>query len=191
MPTLFEPEMLVDVLPDGGLVHSDSSTWTLKITPPGATAVARIIRRPFLTEPVTPEVEREYKERRAAARRDAGMGQVSGGGRMMVMTEGGGGSNPVPGAMRSFQIEERFHHELPVLRGLATTWGGRIWVQRRGDQPDEDGPIDIMTADGDYVGTYPTGATAMPDAFGPGGLAAFIELDELGVAKCTERSTGR
>ncbi len=186
MPTLFEPEMLVDVLPDGGLVHSDSSTWTLKITPPGATEVARIIRRPFRPEPVTPEFKREHMERRAAAWQESGgMGPVSGT-RMMVV-EGGTGANPNLGPASSFQIEERFHHELPVLRGLATTWDGRIWVQRRGDEPDEDGPIDIMTAEGDYVGTYPTGATAMPDAFGPGGLAAFIELDELSVASVVVR----
>ncbi len=37
------------------------------------------------------------------------------------------------------------------------------------------------------MGTYPTGATAMPDAFGPDGLAAFIELDELDVASVVVR----
>ena len=188
MPTLFEPEMLVGVLPDGGIVHSDSSTYRLKITPPGATDVARVIQRPFLPEPVTPEVKREYEEKRAAARRDAGMGQVSGR-RMMVVREGGSGANPNPGPPMesSFQIEERYFHEVPVLRGLATSWDGRIWVQRRGEEPDSDGPIDVVTADGEYVGTYSTEATAMPDAFGPDGLAAFIELDELGVASVVVR----
>ena len=188
MPTVFEPEMLVGVLPDGGIVHSDSSTYTLKITPPDATDVARIIRRPFRPEPVTPEVEREYEERRAAARRDADMGQVSGT-RMMVVREGGTGADPNPGppTRASFQIEERYFHEVPVLRGLATSWNGRIWVQRRGEHPESDGPIDVVTADGNYVGTYSTDATAMPDAFGPDGLAAFIELDEFEVARVVVR----
>ena len=188
MPTVFEPEMLVGVLPDGGIVHSDSSTYTLKITPPGATEVARIIQRPFRPEPVTPEVEREYEERRAAARRDAGMGQVSGR-RMMVVREGGRGANPNPSlpTQASFQIEERYFHEVPVLRGLATSWDGRIWVQRRGEDPESDGPIDVVTADGEYVGTYSTAATAMPDAFGPDGLAAFIELDDFDVASVVVR----
>ena len=188
MPTVFEPEMLVGVFPDGGIVHSDSSTYTLKITPPGATEVARIIRRPFRPEPVTPEVEREYAERRAAARRDAGMGQVSGS-RMMVVREGGSGANPNPGppTQSSFQIEERYYHEVPVLRGLATSWNGRIWVQRRGEYPESDGPIDVVTSDGEYVGTYSTDATAMPDAFGPDGLAAYIELDDFDVASVVVR----
>ena len=188
MPTVFEPEMLVGVLPDGGIVHSDSSTYRLKITPPDATDVARIIQRPFQPETVTPKVQREYEERRAAARRDAGTGQVSGS-RMMVVREGGSGANPNPGppTQSSFQIEERYFHEVPVLRGLATSWNGRIWVQRRGDEPESDGPIDVVTADGEYVGTYSTGATAMPDAFGPDGLAVFIELDEFDVASVVVR----
>ena len=188
MPTVFEPEMLVGVLPDGGIVHSDSSTYTLKITPPDARDVARIIRRPFRPEPVTPDVEREYEERRAAARRDADMGQVLGT-RMMAVREGGTGANPNPGrpTRASFQIEERYFPEVPVLRSLATSWNGRIWVQRRGEHPESDGPIDVVTADGEYVGTYSTDATAMPDAFGPDGLAAFIEFDEFDVASVVVR----
>ena len=43
------------------------------------------------------------------------------------------------------------------------------------------GPIDLLTADGGYLGTYPADATRMPSAFGPDGLVAFIERDELDV----------
>ena len=58
---------------------------------------------------------------------------------------------------------------------------------REGDEILEDGPIDVLTADGEYVGTFTTGATEMPDAFGPDGLAAFIEFDELHVATIVVR----
>ena len=75
----------------------------------------------------------------------------------------------------------KYYHEIPVVRDLRTTWEGAIWVQRRGDEPESDGPIDILTPDGRYLGTFATGATAMPDAFGPDGLAAFIERNELDV----------
>ena len=68
-----------------------------------------------------------------------------------------------------------------MVRGLATTWDGRIWVLRRGEEPLSDGPIDVITADGRYLGSYPAGATAIPDAFGPAGLVAFIERNELDV----------
>ena len=43
-----------------------------------------------------------------------------------------------------------------------------------------DGPIDVLTMDGRYLGSYPSG-TIMPSAFGPDGLVAFIEASELGV----------
>ncbi len=38
---------------------------------------------------------------------------------------------------------------------------------------------DVITSEGRYVGTFPAGATAMPAAFGPDGLAAFVEIDDL------------
>ena len=163
-PALFEPQLFVGILPDGGIVHSDSSTYALKITPSGSREVARIIRRPSEPEPVTPAIQRNYEARRAAR----------------VSEQRAGGSV-------SFAIERPFYHEIPVLYGLSTTWEGRIWVQRRGEEPEDDGPIDVLTYEGEYVGTYSTGATAMPDAFGPDGLAAFIELDEFDVASVVVR----
>lgn len=65
-PAVFEPKLLVGVLPDGGIIHSDSSAYALKVTSPGSGEVARIIRRPLVPEPVSPMVQREYEERRAA-----------------------------------------------------------------------------------------------------------------------------
>ena len=182
LPTVFEPEFLVGVLPDGGIVHSDSSAYALKVTPPGAPGVARVIRRPFEPEPVTEAVREAREERVAAARRALG---GTGGSRRLMLVGAAEGSNPRPEA--TFELEDRYYHEVPVLRGLATTWEGRIWVQRRGEEPESDGPIDILTPEGAYVGTYATGAAGMPDAFGPDGLAAFIERDELDVPRVVVR----
>ena len=164
-PAVFEPPLLVGVLPDGGIVYSDSSAYALKITPSGSREVTRIIRRPFEPEPVTPAIERDYEERLAA---------------LVSAPRASGGS------MR-FAVERPYYHEIPVLNGLSTTWEGRIWVQRRGEHPESGGPIDVVTDDGEYVGTYSTDATAMPDAFGSDGLAAFIELDEFDVASVVVR----
>ena len=184
MPAVFEPRLLVGVLPDGGIVHSDSSAYALKVTPPAASEVARIIRRPLSPEPVTPAVERAHKKRTAAAREK--LGEMAGqGAKMVFMRDRGDGASP--SAEASFEIQQTYYHEIPVLRGLATTWGGRIWVQRRGDELEGDGPIDVVTAEGEYVGTYPADATEMPAAFGPDGLAAFIEFDEFEVASVVVR----
>ena len=73
-----------------------------------------------------------------------------------------------------------FYHELPVIRDFQTTPDGTIWVWRRGPDPVTEGPIDLVTSDGRYLGSYPVG-TRMPDAFGPDGLVAFVETDALGV----------
>ena len=74
-----------------------------------------------------------------------------------------------------------FFPEIPVIRGLAVTWDGEIWVLRRGEGPASDGPIDVLATDGRYLGSYRAGVTVIPDAFGPVGLVAFIERNELDV----------
>ncbi len=74
-----------------------------------------------------------------------------------------------------------FHHEIPVVRDLRTSWEGTIWVRRGGDEPDSDGPIDLLTADGRYLGSFFQDAADLPSAFGPDGLVAFVERDGLDV----------
>jgi len=168
-PATFEPPLLMGVLPDGRIVYNDSSTYALKLTSRGGGEAARIVTRPFEPEPVTEGIKEEYRKGPAVYR----------------ATSSTGGGEP---ASISIELPEApFYHELPVLRALSTTWEGRIWVQRRGDEPESDGPIDILTADGEYIGTYQASETEMPDAFGPGGLAAFIELDEFDVARVVVR----
>ena len=165
-PSIFEPPLLVGVLPDGGIVYSDSSTYVVKITSPDSREVARIIWRPFKPQPVTRAIKRDYEERQAA--------RV--------------GSQPSGDADRiNFALERPYYHEIPVLHDLSTTWKGRIWVQRRGDEPESGGPIDVLTPEGDYIGTYAAHTTQMPHAFGPEGFAAFIELGEFEVASVVVR----
>ena len=168
-PATFEPPLLMGVLPDGRIVYSDSSTYALKLTSRGGGEAAHIVTRPFKPEPVTDKIKEEHGKAPVVYR----------------ATSSSGDGEP---ASLSIELPEApFYHELPVLRALYTTWEGRIWVHRRGDEPESDGPIDILTAEGEYVGTYRASETEMPDAFGPGGLAAFIELDEFDVASVVVR----
>ena len=182
-PPIFEPPLLAGVLPDGGVVYSDSSAYALKVTRPDAGEVTRIIRRPIRPEPVTPRIEKEHREKQEAAR-EAGDGS---GLRLQVFTPAG--ANPVASnqSVNLQMPEPNYYPELSVLRELSTTWEGNIWVRRRGDEPESDGPIDVVTVDGRYVGTFRKDATEIPAAFGPDGLAAFIELDELEVARVVVR----
>ena len=73
----------------------------------------------------------------------------------------------------------QFYPHVSIVRSLSTTWNGKIWVWRRG----QDGPsaIDVLDMDGRYVGSYSTETVRVPQAFGPNGLAAYMESDEFGV----------
>ena len=196
---VYEPPFLTAVLPDGSVVHSDSSAYELQITPPGSGQTARVIRRSLRSRPITREMQRAYNE---------------------IRSNTASVENATTGEITRYDLPKRvFYPEASILLALSTSWEGRIWVQRRGEvagNPRETepidldklrelppgryelppvgpiswhtpGPIDIVTADGRYVGTFATEATALPDAFGPDGMAAFIELDEFDVASVVVR----
>ena len=158
----FAPELHWGVLPDGSVAFSDSSTYKVKVAGMGS-GVVRFLTRPFPPDPVTARVIRAEKDRRlrrleASARPGANL------------------------QARRREIEElEFHPELSVIRGLGTTWDGRIWVLRRGDGPHDEGPIDVIAPEGRYLGSFRAGTTRIPDAFGPDGLVGFIETNELAV----------
>ena len=171
----FEPEVYTGVLPGGRIAFTDSSAYAIRIAERDGRTSA-ILTRPFPPEPVTERLMQAEKDRRLRDLEGRPENSVSrAGGRLTVSGTGGG-------ARARERIETlEFAEEVPVVRGLRTTRGGRIWVLRRGDEPVSDGPIDILAPDGRYIGSYRTGATQLPDAFGPGGLVAFIERDELDV----------
>ncbi len=169
IPTLFlpalSPGLHLGTLPDGLLAFSDSSGYAVKIVEPGS-GVVRILTRPLHPQPMSGRVIRAEKDRRLRQLQEAAL----------------------PGDLSLYHraIEDlEFAEEIPVVRGLGTTWNGRIWVLRYGEDPIADGPIDVLTADGRYLGTYPAGATALPTAFGPDGLVAYVETSDLGVETVT------
>ena len=186
-PRTFDPGLFVGPLPGGGVAFSDSSAYAVKLTAPDGT-VSRVLSRPFQPKPVTDrileaEIEHqleEYAEMEAA---------MSGQPRLTVDGRTGSAVAPPPrGVMLEGLVRSRRAYldalpsadEVPVVLDLRTTWEGRIWVRRRAENLVDDGPIDVLTTDGRYLGSYP-GDTAMPAAFGPGGLLAFVERDGLGV----------
>lgn len=95
-----------------------------------------------------------------------------------------------------------FSGNIPLVEALETTWEGNIWLSRvpadgfpdldfeqvllgafgpaqGAPRPRRSGPIDIVTPDGAYVGTLAN--APMPAAFGPDGLVAYLEVNELDV----------
>ncbi len=186
-PRVFDPALLVGVLPAGGVAFADSSAYAIKVVAGGG-GVSRILTRPFHPEPVTDRIIDAEKERWGAEYMVRGEARLSGPRHIVDGRTGqavqGIPENVMREALKNSLRRElemlQFNHEVPVVRALRTTWDGNIWVQRRGDEPVSDGPVDVLTMDGRYLGSYPSG-TIMPSAFGPDGLMAFIEAGELGV----------
>jgi hypothetical protein len=178
-PRVFDPNPSMGVLPSGGLAVADTVTWQVKLVAPDG-SVERVVTRPIPPRPVT-ERDREEERTRRTAEIEAGRGPEI---HMSVQ----GPSGPV--AVDQAQIREAllaqvreldFAEEMPVLDRIATDWDGRIWVARRGARPGEPGPIDVLNARGGYIGTLPAGRVGLPVAFGPDGLVAFVEQDEMDV----------
>lgn len=179
LPKTFGPLMLAGALPDGSVSFSDSSAYAIKIARPGV-GVWRILKRPLQPIPVTRRVIAAEKQRR----RDAlgGGGSVLSGGRVSTQSSRARSLERIEGL--------EFFEEVSIIRNLKTGWDGEIWVQRHGDDPaDRYGPVDVLAMDGRYLGTFAAGTIRLQTpvrpvglaAFGPDGLAAFIEQDELDV----------
>ncbi len=193
------PRFLWDVIPGGGVSFADSSGYAIKITGPSGDVV-RVLRRALPPRPITASVRRTYRRYELDAlsaqmddRRRRAPSQILG---FLQGTED----------MQRRAIEEmEFADEVPLVDDLVTTWDGTIWVRRTPDDgfpfdPSSDplsnggvdelqqqlmarGPasIDVVTSTGEYIGTLLAGEARLPAAFGPGGVAAYIEVGALDV----------
>jgi hypothetical protein len=103
----------------------------------------------------------------------------------MVRGDDGGTRTLGQDQIREMQKEQLrnqgFHPEIPVVERLRVTPRGTIWLERATVGPDDDGPIDVFTSAGRYLGTVAADGVRIPTAFGPDGLAAYVDRDELDV----------
>ena len=156
----FVPVLRVGVLPDGGVAFADSSAYAIKIT--GAEGgLSRVLTRPIRPAPLTDKLKAEYVKQKLEE----------------IESLGGPAAD-----FRRTQLESiEYFDEIPLIRDLRTSPHGTIWVRRGSDELGIDGRVDLITADGRYLGTFARDATDMPSAFGPDGLVAFIEKNDLDV----------
>ncbi len=162
----FEPRLDYDALADGRLALIDSIGYRVKLIGLDG-SVTGTIERPIAPLPVDEEIKEAERERFRKAQEES--------------------ADAIGRTSSSFQIEREgveertFADEVPVLWGLTVDWEDRIWVERRGPTGRGDGPTDIVTPGGEYIGTLPPNGLRTPDAFGPNGLMAYIERDEMDV----------
>jgi len=179
------------VLLDGRVALADSVGYRIKILNASG-QVTGTLERPISPVALTDEMRDSERERRLAALAEGGSG---GRGGTVIMTRtisvGGTAGRGAPMGpdseamrrMRESRIEDMvFPEEVPVISRLAVDRSNRIWVQRSalGGEP---GPTDILSADGQYFGTIAPDGVRIPAAFGPDGLLAYIESDELGIQR--------
>lgn len=174
----FEPALLFDVLPSGGIAFADSTAYAVKLTDRSG-VVTRIVRRPMPPLRATEAIKRAERNRRldeqarnpwTTSRRGEPNAEIE-------------AATAALAAARVAAVENtRFFPEIPMIASLRTTWDGTLWV-RRSTEPDaaEPGAIDVISPDSRYIGTFPAASLDMPDAFGPDGLVAFIATDEMDV----------
>ena len=160
----FEPRLDIDLLTDGRLALIDSIGYRVKLIDLDG-GVVGTIERPIAPLPVDDAIREAERERFREA-----------------MSRQSARTTNLPIQIETADADERtFADEVPVLWGMKVDWEDRIWVARRGPTGQEDGPTDIVTPDGNYIGTLPPEGLRTPDAFGPGGLMAYIERDEMDV----------
>ncbi|HEX2090844.1 MAG TPA: 6-bladed beta-propeller [Longimicrobiaceae bacterium] len=188
-PPAFSPELNWGVLPGGGLAVSHTAGYTVRVLDANGRLV-RYIQKPMRVRKVTEaDRERERDRRREALRSGEGMRMVTVGG-----PGGGGGRAPRPMAPSREQIEEQiremeFAETIPAIQNLRVDHAGRLWIERTGRVWGEPGPIDLVTAEGRYLGTI-TGQR-LPQAFSPSGRVAYVERDDLGVQRVIVRQLPR
>ena len=190
----FAPKLLFDVLPGGGFVFSDSTAYAIKFAMPDGT-IDRVLTRPVEARAVTEEERDRYHEQLELENTE-----------LEQRIRGRSGGVVVDDSFFEVDPDYPVFPSIPVVDDLRATWTGGVWVRRTPSDgyPWEDhvtggglrgpaqfnlntsavpvSPIDVISPDGRYVGTFPAQSGAiMFAAFGPGGLAAYIEHDELDV----------
>ncbi|MGH7475627.1 MAG: 6-bladed beta-propeller [Longimicrobiales bacterium] len=181
-PPVFAPELRWDMLPNGEIALVYTAGYSLGVI--GADRrLARVINRGISPRAVT-EADQQIARERLEQQLQSGQGMVA-----VQVTRGPGGASRSVGAalprnVIDAQLDQlEFASVVPVIQGLVTDPAGRLWVERAGNTPFEPGPIDIVTSRGRYLGTV--NGVRLPAAFGPNGLAAWIESDDLGVERVT------
>jgi hypothetical protein len=192
----FEPSW--GVLPDGRLAISQSADYEVLITDENGRPQSRL-SRPFRAREVTRNDQEAARRQQRKRLEDGGSGDgvrvvTGGGGAGSFVTAGRGnvsfGGGPAGGAMSKEQIdrivsEMQFATEIPAIQRVTVDAVGTLWIRRNAATVGADDPIDLVTADGRYIGTL--NGHEVPRAISASGLAAYIEKNDLDIEQVVVR----
>jgi hypothetical protein len=176
-PPTFTPPILFGVLPGGETVLGYTPGYTLRVLDAQGRTL-RYLQRPYRPRPAT-ERDRQRARERELERLRSGEGVIAIGG-------GDPGMAARVRQQREAEVENmQFADTIPALAALRITGSGTLWIERTAQEVGDPGPIDIVSPEGRYVGTL-TGMR-LPAAISRGGLAAYVERDELDVPRVVVR----
>jgi hypothetical protein len=182
-PPVFAPAILHGPLPGGQLALSFTTGYTIRIVDLNGRTI-RYLQRPMRVRRTTQEDRNRWMAReRDRIRLGAGV--------TVVQTNPGSGSGaPLSQsqvrAQREQQLAEtQFADTMPILQGMLAAPSGVLWIERTPRNVGEPGPVDLVTPRGQYLGTI--SGTGLPNAISRGGLAAYIQTDDSGVARVIVR----
>jgi hypothetical protein len=187
-PPTFSPRVYWGPLPDGRLAVVWGTDWRVHLTNANG-AVARVLERPIRARPVTDKDKQAARDAQRE-RLESGTGAVrieNVGGRERMTVGGRGAVSPED--IERILATMQFAETVPVIRGMRTDPEGRLWIQRDGGPGSDDYPIDLVSADGRYIGTI--SGEPLPNGFGPNGLVALVVADELGVQRVAVKRVAR
>ncbi len=186
LPRAFEPGLHYDVMRDGRIAVVDSIGYRVKfVTADGV--VDGHFERPIQPLPVTESMKDAFRAHAMAAFDDDAWLYWAVLRDAMDASDLLGSSAEVemPPEWREIFVRALFGAIFPdvaaVIAGIAVDWEGRMWIARTGPDGVSDGPTDIVDPDGAYLGTLAADGLRTPTAFGPGGLLAYLEKDDLDV----------
>ncbi len=174
----FPPPLHLGILVDGRVAVVDSVGYRVKVIGMDG-HVTGVIERRVVPQPVTKAVEEAERARQMEVLAGSAGSPIRLFGGSETLT--GDAAEQLREQMLSMIETMLFPEEIPVVAGLAVDGEGRLWIARMAPDGTGEGPIDILTPRGHYVGTLPQGAPRIPDAFGPDGLMAYIETDAMDV----------
>ncbi len=180
----FAPTLRLAGIPGGGVAVVDSVNYRIKLFSLTG-SLYRVLERPLVPIPVTESAKEAERDRRARSVSPRGL--IQGLEDLAATTGIRIREVDVPGVLEDFRAsleEMEFASEIPVVQRLMVDFDGRFWIERTDDIAGGDGPIDIVSPDGVYLGTWVRGDgqfLGLPKAFGPGGLMAYVVPDAMGV----------
>jgi hypothetical protein len=167
---VFSPGTHFALLSSGSVAIVTEETYTIRLADAQG-RVSRVLRRNIPPRRVTARDREHELERRAAT--------YSRPGGLIVVGAGGELPAGLRAQMANALQNVDFASVMPVINNVRADARGNLWVARSGPSPDRSGPIDLISPEGEYIGTL-TGL-ALPDAFSRRGRIAQVRKNAMGV----------